>query len=483
MLCIYAGILLENSLNNNYIGDDYSDGHNLSSLEAYSTASYGQVTYFRVTSTNKAGYSETDLKSDFGLRKIFTMRVYGSLPVKSPFTGRLFIFYRAYVTLMEGTMRKFVYCIFSALLTLSLCGCTRTADSIGGDVESGSSFAEVSDPFAKESSSEDDSSSAVSQVGDGYDYLREMDSELFTEDYIEYMKRSNSGISWENWQYKANGKICSGNTTITYSGGEVEIGFSMTSYTEAREFSAGYMVFIGGTPQVISLNGGEPAMMAEVKGENEQTTECVITFTPRLTKENIESKDDLLLNLVYIKNPTFLTSGNVEKNIDYEHSLSVATQRNFVLDGDCELIELEGGKAFEHFPETNIAVSKFMHNTLTDLEKKDVVVFTLHSSENINKPVIKDGKADVSVVLYGGKQKNAVYKVYFYVNHERVKVDGCDYITAELKEGFVAKYSTTLEGLKDRDFVYAIALSDTKDTLSRNDWVMKTDTRRLFTAQ
>lgn len=70
---IYAGILLENSLNNNYIGDDYADGHNLSSIEAYTTASYGRVTYVRATSTNKVGYSETDLKSDFGLRKIFTM--------------------------------------------------------------------------------------------------------------------------------------------------------------------------------------------------------------------------------------------------------------------------------------------------------------------------------------------------------------------------------------------------------------------------
>lgn len=70
---IYAGILLENSLNNNYIGDDWADGHNLASIEAYSTASYGRVTYVRVTSTNKAGYSETNLTSDFGLRKIFTM--------------------------------------------------------------------------------------------------------------------------------------------------------------------------------------------------------------------------------------------------------------------------------------------------------------------------------------------------------------------------------------------------------------------------
>ncbi|MCM1168265.1 MAG: hypothetical protein NC401_19950, partial [Ruminococcus sp.] len=268
-------------------------------------------------------------------------------------------------------MKKFICYTFSALLTLSLCGCTKTGDPVGGDAESGSSFAEVSDPFVEESSSEDDKSSNVSLVGDGYDYLREMDSELFDEDYIEYMKQSNSGISWEDWQFKANGEIFSGDTTVTYSGGAVEIGFSMTSYTEAREFSAGYMVFIGGTPQVISLNGGEPAAMAVVTGENEQTTDCVITFTPQLTKENIESKDDLLLNLVYIKNPNFLTSGSLEKNIDYEHSLSVAAQRNFVLEGDCGLTELESGKAFEQFTEANIAVRNLMLESLTDLENKD----------------------------------------------------------------------------------------------------------------
>lgn len=369
-----------------------------------------------------------------------------------------------------------------ATLSLSLGACSSSDDTvIGIESESSASFVEVSDPFADENSSKTESSVTVSEVGDGYDDLRNENPELFTEDYIDYMKQSNSGIGWDNWQFKANGKDCSGDTSVTYSGGEMEISFSATTYTEASERSDGYMVFIGGTPQIVALNGSEPSIMVTDAGKDGETKECKITFTPRLTKENIDNKDDLKMTLINIANPLYLPVGSVEK-FDYEHSIAVASQRTFKLKGDCEITELVSDRTFENYSELDTAVKKYMRESLSRIAEKNTVYFELYSTEKVGKPIIKDGKADIALLLYGGRQTNAVYKVYFYVNHEPVKVDGCDYITAELKEGFVAKYTMTIDGLKERDFVYAIAVSESNENLGRNWWAMKTDTRRLFTS-
>ena len=160
----------------------------------------------------------------------------------------------------------------------------------------------------------------------------------------------------------------------------------------------------------------------------------------------------------------------------------VASQRPFKLEGDCETTELASGEAFELFPELDSEVSNYLRESLRELEEKDNVVFELYSTIK-EKPVIRDGKADIALLLYGGKQKTAPYKVYFYVNHEPVKVNGCDYIAAELKEGRVAKYSMTMDNLKEGDFVYAIAIAENDWSLGREEWAMKTDTRRLFAAE
>lgn len=373
-------------------------------------------------------------------------------------------------------MKKIVCYALNAALALSLCACANSGGTISGnDTENGTSFVEVSDPFLETGSGGTDS-----EEDDGYNYLRESDPGLFTEDYIDYLKQSNSGISYDNWQVKANGESYGEDEPVTYRGGEVEISVTATMSTEGREWSNGYLVFVGGTPQTITLNGSEPSTMMIDKGKNGDTKEYSIRFTPHLTKENIANKDDLKLTLIRIDNPLYLTSGTVE-HFDFEHWMSVSSQRPFKLEGDCETTELVSGKSFELFPERDPEVSKYLRESLPDLEEKDRVLFELYSTTK-EKPVIQDGKADIALLLYGGKQKTAPYKVYFYVNHEPVKIDGCDYITAELKEGRVAKYSMTMDNLKAGDFVYAIAIAENNWSLGREEWAMKTDTRRLFAA-
>ncbi len=377
-------------------------------------------------------------------------------------------------------MKKIVCYALNAALALSLCACANSDKTLNSnDTESGTPFVEVSDPFSEKNPVKTGNGNTTdSEEDDGYNHLRKEDPKFFTEDYIDYEKHCNSGVFWDGWQVKANGESYGEEGAVTYRGGEVEISVTATMRTEAREWSNGYLVFVGGTPQIITLNGSEPSTMVIDKGKSGDTKEYAICFTPRITKENLANKDDLKLTLIHIDNPLYLTSGTVE-HTDFVHRMAVASQRPFKLEGDCETTELVSGKSFELFSEQDFEVSKYLRESLHELGQ--LVVFELYSTEK-EKPVIRNGKADITLLLYGGGQKTAPFKVYFYVNHKTVQIDGCDYVTAELKEGVVAKYSMTLDNLKAGDFVYAIAIAENNWRLSREEWAMKTDTRRLFTA-
>ena len=382
-------------------------------------------------------------------------------------------------------MKKIVCFALNAALALSLCACANSDETISGtDTEGGTPFVEASGPSLET----EGGNTTGSEDDDGYNHLRKDNPGLFTEDYIDYIKQSNSGLFFEGWQVKANGESCGADGPVTYRGGEVEISFTATMHTEGREWSNGYLVFVGGTPQTITLNDSEPSTMAVDKGKDGETKEYSIRFTPHLTKDNIADKDNLKLTLIKIDNPLYLTSGTVQ-HFDFEHRMTVASQRPFRLEGGCETTELASGEAFELFPEQDSEVSKYYwmspSGTEGEFEAKEImpVSFELYSTTK-EKPFIKDGKADIALLLYNGRQKTSVpYKVYFYVNHEPVKVNGCDYIVAELKEGFTAKYAMTVDNLKEGDFVYAIAVAENNRSLNRDMWAMKTDTKRLFTAE
>ena len=380
-------------------------------------------------------------------------------------------------------MKKIVCYALIAALALSLCACANSDKTIGGtDTEGGTPFVEALDPFLETESGGTDSEDDDAK----YDYLRE--SGLFTEDYIDFLKHEVSSFSIDNLQVKANGESYGEKAPVTYRGGEVEISFTATGvYVDASEFSEGFRVFIGDTPQILSLNGSEASDMVVVEGKKGDTKECTIRFTPRLTKENLADKDDLKLTFMTINNPLYLTFGSAE-HIDFKHRMW-ASHIPFKLEGDFETIELVSGKSFENYPNRDSEVSKYFWMSVSEIEgaaKEETSAFFELYSATKEEPVIRDGKADITLLLYGGKPATPLpYKVYFYVNHEPVKIDGCDYVTAELKYGFAAKYTMTMDNLKVGDIVYAIAIAEniaSVEGVFYHDLVMKTDTRRLFAA-
>ena len=380
-------------------------------------------------------------------------------------------------------MKKIVCFALNAAMALSLCACASSGGTVSdAETEGGTPFVEVLDPFLETGGGGTDS-----EEDDGFNYLREMNPGLFTEDYIDFEKHNVSSTSIDNLQVKANGESCSEEAPVTYRGGEMEISFTATVDTPANDHSDGYMVFIDGTPQIISLNGSEPSDMAIIEGKNGDTEERTIRFTPRLTKENIADKDDLGLTLIAMDNPLYTAFGTVA-HFDFNYRKAFK-HFPFKLEGDCETIELAFGKSFENYVYRDSEVINYLPVNPSELEsdtKELMPVYFDLCSTTKEKPVIRDGKADITLVLYGGKQTTPLpYKVYFYVNHEPVKIDGCDYIAAELKYGFAAKYTTTVDNLKDGDIVYAIAIAEnifSVDGIYRDDWVEPTVTKRLLAA-
>ena len=239
-------------------------------------------------------------------------------------------------------MKKIVCFALNAALALSLCASASSDRTISdAETEGGTPFVEALDPFL-----ETESGATDSEEDDGYNYLREMNPGLFTEDYIDFEKHYASGSSSDNVQMKTNGESCS-EGAIPYRGGEVEITFTETMHTDAGDHSTGFLAFIDGTPQIISLNGSEPSTMVIIEGTDGDTQECTIRFTPRLTKENIANKDDLALTLIKMNNPLYSTFGTVA-HFDFKHVIAFS-HNPFKLEGDCETVELVSGKSFENF--------------------------------------------------------------------------------------------------------------------------------------
>lgn len=76
-----------------------------------------------------------------------------------------------------------------------------------------------------------------------------------------------------------------GNSEIEYNGGNIELSFDMDTTGNQYEVEAGFMAFINGIPQKLSLNGGENSELVRVSQQPDQSSTVTISFTPTITEE------------------------------------------------------------------------------------------------------------------------------------------------------------------------------------------------------
>ncbi|MDE6728646.1 MAG: hypothetical protein K2J80_12020 [Oscillospiraceae bacterium] len=252
-----------------------------------------------------------------------------------------------------------------------------------------------------------------------------------------------------------------GNSVIEYNGGSIEISFDMDTTGNQYEVEVGFMAFINGVPQKLSLNGGESSELVRVSQQPDQSSSATLSFTPTITEE-LSGEETLQLKIIDIFNPSFKLSGiytsfgNAHKGqsfmeLDIKNVSHLAVSDSVLepIKGECEsvLITDDIAKQYE--------IRKPGENTATMVIIKDA-----QTKEELL--ALRGGKLNAELLMYGSETYN--YRVYVYVNHERVKFNGGDYLETETKSGHLNVLKLELENIKERDIIYAIAIPTNSDT-------------------
>ena len=323
---------------------------------------------------------------------------------------------------------KKVFLIMTALLSvLALNGCA--------DKRTGSDLEFSDSPFTDSNSSQT--------------------SETSADDYEELFGKYQTGST------KISNYSLDDSMEFEYNGGDIEFAFDMSTAGNKYEIEKGFMAFINGIPQKLSLNGGERSELVCVSQQPDKSSSITLSFTPTITGELVGEKT-LQVKVIDIFNPSYKPSGSfvgfgnahngspfLEFNINVNSPLAVSKSDFELIKDKCEsvLITDETAKKYKiSKPDETRATTLSIIDTQTKEQP-----LTLH-----------DGKPGAELLMYGSEAYN--YRVYFYVNHERVKFNGGDYLETEVKNGYLNVLELELENINERDIVYAVAVPTNSET-------------------
>lgn len=262
---------------------------------------------------------------------------------------------------------------------------------------------------------------------------------------------------------------------IEYNGEKIKITFSANAASNREDITIGYMAFIGGIPQVISVNGSEEAETVSVNFPKDEITNVSINIKPRITKE-LEDKKELNLQIVSIFNIGYVPQGKYAGlgfgNINAGSAVYTAC---LTMNEKAETVELSGNAEFENIPASDSSLKSY---TLKKAGKMSSgAILKMFSVNNETEHLILDKSTQTCDVLFDGADFDT-YNVFFYVNHKRVQVNGKDYAAVSAKAGYVPKLTATLENVNNHDVVYAIAVPLTNDYTKAR--ILKTTSRLSF---
>ena len=100
-----------------------------------------------------------------------------------------------------------------------------------------------------------------------------------------------------------------GGSVIEYSGGNIELSFETDTGGNQYDVEMGYMAFINGIPQTLSLNGGEMGELVCISQAPNKNDKVTLSISPAITEE-LSGEDILQLKLISIFNPSYKPSGS-----------------------------------------------------------------------------------------------------------------------------------------------------------------------------
>lgn len=346
--------------------------------------------------------------------------------------------------------KRILLSLFAIALVLSLCSCAGTSESDTQSLvsnpfetsENQNSETQVSNPFDTTASVTNISvDSAVIETLPPFS--KHQESEPENDDFSKYQEAE---IAFSGYSIE-------GKSTVKYSGGEVNFSFVSDSAKNKYDVEIGYMAFINGVPQKLSLNGSEKSELVSISQKPDTKQTVTLTFIPEITKE-YEHEKILKVKLMTVLHPSyrpkdgFLGFGNAHSGQSFfEFELEADTEPQIIDDvtysSDCESI-LATAKVKEEYNLTDAKLSGTNMISLFDEKRQE-------HSLSIDK---SSDKLGVTLLLYGGEPDE--YAVYFYKNHERIKLGDNGGMRFASKTGYINEYKVTLDDVKAGDIIYAV---------------------------
>lgn len=244
-----------------------------------------------------------------------------------------------------------------------------------------------------------------------------------------------------------------GGSTIEYNGDDIELSFDVDTSGNEYDVEYGYMAFINGIPQIMSLNGGEKGELVSFSQAPNLNTRITLSLTPQITSELTEMAT-LQLKLIVIFNPSYKPSGNFT-GFGNAHSGRAFCEYDINVNAPLKLCNT--------LTSTSNCENYFINDEITEkyaIRKPDntttSTVLIKDAQTNEQQLTLRDGKADANLLIYGNESYK--YNVYVYINHQRVSFSGGDYFEAEVKSGYLNVLHLELESIKERDIIYAVAV-------------------------
>lgn len=244
-----------------------------------------------------------------------------------------------------------------------------------------------------------------------------------------------------------------------YSGGEITYYIRRNSKGNASEAEEGYLIFLDGIPQQITYVGDdgktEVGEFIIISQPPDVEKEIILAITPKIT-EAMMDKDELVLRMVAVTGKSKQDNDAVfpdnricvpmnDFKIKPTVPLEISENPPSVMAVECEQIAITPTETFKYNIQENLW-SCVMLNTVGGSWQS---MFILpENTSTITADCIMYAQTD-----YSGK-----YRIFFYRNNKPIKLtDGSDCIEMEVKNGFLTKCEVTLENLKNRDEIFAIA--------------------------
>lgn len=322
--------------------------------------------------------------------------------------------------------KRIIASLLALSITLSLCSCAGTSESGTQSL--------VSNPFE---TSENENSETPTE-DERYELYDKYQSGSLSLDFSEMNDAQN----------------------VEYNGEEINITFSANAANNQEDITIGYMAFIGGIPQLISVNGSEEAETVSVSFPKDEITNVSINIKPRVTKE-IEDKKELNLQIISIFNIDYVPQGQyVGFGFGNINAGSTVYTACLTMNEKAETVELSGNAEFENIPASDSSLKSYTLKKAGEMDSG--ATLKMFSVNNETEHLILDNNTQTCDVIFDGTDFDT-YNVLFYANHKRVQVNGKDYATVSAKAGYVPKLTATLENVNNHDIVYAIAVPLTDD--------------------